>query len=146
MRKSTIAVLAAVLSVAPLADAIAATTVTGKVMLKLTVTIASSIAPSIPIQCNLSAYASGSNPSGSQTDNILETDQVTATRSGSTAVCQLAIPYQWVLYGSADTVALSYSVTATDPNSNGRYSSISFETIAVPKTGATTSYALSARI
>jgi len=145
MRKSTAAVVAAILSAAPVVSAMAAATVTGKLELKLTVTMVSTIARPIPIQCSLTAYVEGANSYG-QTDNIAETDTVTATRSGSTAVCQLLIPYQWVLYGSGDTVALSYSVTAVDGSSNGRSSSVSFETIAVPKNGATTSYALTGRI
>ncbi len=144
MKTFTAAVLAGVALTMP-ADAAGPATVTGKIDLKLTITIVSTIATSIPIQCSLNASASGSGPGG-QLDSIEESDTVTATRSGSTAVCQLAIPYQWLLYGTGDAVGLSYSINSLNGGSNGRYSSVTFETIPVPKNGATTSYALTARI
>lgn len=144
-RKLAPAVVAVALFSAPVANAVAATTVTGKLTLKLTVTIVSTIPTTIPIQCGFNASVSGSSSSG-QIDSIDESDTLAATRSGSTAVCQLAIPYQWILYGTGDTVGLSYSITATDGSANGRYSSVSFETIAVPKSGATTGYVLTGRI
>jgi hypothetical protein len=90
-RKLAPAVVAVALFSAPVANAVAATTVTGKLTLKLTVTIVSTIPTTIPIQCAFNASVYGSN---GQTDNIQESDAVPATRSGSTAVCQLAIPYQ----------------------------------------------------
>jgi hypothetical protein len=146
MKTLAAAVLAGLALTMP-ADAAGPSTVTGKINLKLTITIVSSIGGSIPVQCGLSASVTGSGSgSGGQFDDISETDTVTATRSGSTAVCQLAIPYQWILYGTGDTVSLYYTVGAQDAASNGRSSSVSFETIPVPKNGATTSYALTARI
>jgi len=145
MRKLAAVVLAGILFTVPVASAIAATTVTGNLTLKLTVTIVSTIATTTAIQCTFSVNVSGASSTG-QSDNIQELDTVPATRSGSTAVCQLAIPYQWILYGTSDTVGLSSSITATNASGNGRYSSASFETIAVPKNGATTSYVLTGRI
>ena len=145
MKTLTAAVLIGLASMMPAADAAGPTTVTGELALKLTITIVSSIATSTSIQCGLNATVSGSSPAG-QHDSINETDTVNATRSGKTAVCQLAIPYQWILYGAGDTVGLSYSISAQNGPSSGRYSSVSFETIAAPKNGATTSYALKARI
>jgi hypothetical protein len=145
MRKQSAAVLAAILFGTPVANAVAATTVTGELTLKLTVTIASTIPTSTEILCGLSADVSGESTSG-QFDSIQEYDTVVATRSGATAACQLAIPYQWILYGTGDTVSLSYSVTALNGTSVGRSNSVSFETIAVPKNGATTSYSLTGRI
>lgn len=145
MKTLTAAVLIGLVSIMPAANAAGPTTVTGTLSLKLTITIVSSIATSIPIQCGLNATVSGGNPAG-HFDSITEADTVDATRSGKTAVCQLAIPYQWILYGAGDTVGLSYSISAVNGASNGRSSSVSFETIAVPRNGATTSYALNARI
>lgn len=145
MKTLIAAALVGLASTMSAADAAGPTTTTGQLALRLTITIVSSVAPSIPIQCSLNATVSGSSPSG-QIDSITEADTVIATRSGGTAVCQLAIPYQWVLYGTGDTVGLSYSASSLGSGGNGRYSSVSFETITVPKNGATTSYALKARL
>ncbi|MGH7046755.1 MAG: hypothetical protein ACREE2_10265 [Stellaceae bacterium] len=146
MRTLTAAMLAAGLALMmPAAEAAGPATVTGTLSLKLTIKIVSNIPASTPIQCSLSAYASGSSASG-VVDSIEESDTLDATRSGATAVCQMVIPYQWILYGTADTVGLSYSINAENAAGNGRSSSVSFETIPVPRSGATTAYSLTARI
>lgn len=145
MRRLALGVWAAVFCVASIAHAAAPKTVTGKLTLKLTVTVVSTISTSTPIQCNLQATVSGVTSTG-QVDSVVEDDTVTATRSGATAVCELAIPYQWILFGTADMVSLSYSISATNGSADGRTSQVSFDAIAVPKSGATTSFSLTGRI
>lgn len=148
MRTLTAAMLAGLALMVPAAEAAGPVTVTGTLSLKLTIKIASNIPTSTAIQCSLNASVSGYDATGTTLiDSIQEDDTLDATRNGATAVCQMVIPYQWILYGgSKDTVALSYSITALSAASNGRSSSVSLQTIPVPKNGATTAYSSTARI
>jgi hypothetical protein len=124
----------------------AAETVTGKFIMKLTITIASTIPASTPILCDLDTSTLGQNASYEFVDEIFETASALATRSGSTAVCTVTLPYQWILHLSSDTVSLSYNVTAVGSTGTDRTSSIYYETISVPKNGVTTSFDLTGTI
>jgi hypothetical protein len=95
-----------------------ATLITGKLLVNFTFTIAaaSNVPPTAPILCGLQMSVAGTDQTG-VSDFVAETDQATATRSGSTATCQVVIPYTWNLYVPAsDTVTISGSATAVDAN------------------------------
>ncbi|MGH6681921.1 MAG: hypothetical protein ACREDL_23980 [Bradyrhizobium sp.] len=147
MRTLTAVMLAGLALMMPAAEAAGPATVTGTLSLKLTIKIASNIPASTPIQCSLSAEVYGPETVAVAVyDSISESDTLTATRNGATAVCKMVIPYQWILYDTGDTVDLSYSVNTLNDAKNGRDSSVSFDTIAVPRNGATTAFSLTARI
>ena len=97
MKVLRVAVIAGLLVATLVAEAAAATTVTGTLTLKITITIASTVPTTTPILCTFGANVAGNNATVTVFDNISESDTVTATRSGSTAVCLLTIPYQWTL-------------------------------------------------
>lgn len=142
MNKLAGAALVAILSVASVGDADAVSgVVTGQFKATISITIKSSIPTSTPIQCTLSAsvygYGTGNNP---VTDLFDQNATVPATRSGSSATCQLIIPYRWKLVNSNDTVTLSYSISATNANGVGRYSDASLASIPVPPSGSVTIY------
>lgn len=121
-------------------------TVTGTFNLTLTITIASSLPAGTTIQCQFGASVTDVSATEA-VDLISESATTTATGSSSSQTCHLSIPYSWTLLGSGDTVGLNYMITALDSKGNGRVSSrYSFETIALPKNGATTNVNLSARI
>jgi hypothetical protein len=147
VRRLAIAGMGALLLVGPAATSDGATTtVSGTLQLTLTVTLVSAIPAGALIQCMLSAQVSDSDQP-SVLDDISESDTVSPTRSGATALCKMAIPYQWVLHDQAhDTVSLGYTVSTTNPDGVGRFTSVvSFKTIGVPA-GGTTSFSASGRI
>ncbi len=142
MNKMSAAVVATAIGILAAPHVANAYTVfTGTLTLKVTVSIVSNISTSSAIQCSFSAFAFGTS------DTAEESDTVTATRSGSTAVCTLPIPYEWHLYNaSQDTVSLSYTVTALDSNANGRSTTNGIGSIGVPANGANLSYSVGARL
>jgi len=116
----------------------------------LKATIHFSLSTAVPqgaaIGCSFSASVFGESNDG-LTDDLLDTDQVTATVSGSTATCAISVPYEWFLYGSSDTVGLSYTIFGVDSNGNGRnFYNESYATIPVPANGATTTFSIYGRI
>lgn len=134
--------VAMALAISLVGEAYAAATVyNGIFNLRITVTISSQLPASANIQCTFNTLTSG------QLDSISESDTVTASVNGSTAVCQLSIPYRWTLYSPGDSVALSYSVFALDTAGNGRsHYNNAAGTVQVPANGATTSYNASVTI
>jgi len=127
-------------------------TATGTVTLNLTIAIASTLPAGATVHCALYLTVAGLSEGG-VTDAISETAQSTANVSGSTATCQMAIPYQWTLYASTSTAtvhdqaSLSYVITAVNGSGDGRTSDVSFASaILVPSSGLTKTYNLSARI
>jgi hypothetical protein len=122
------------------AQAAVSTYFSGTMTMQLTVNIVSSIPASTPVQCTLFVGVVGGASNG-HSDNMQETATVTATRTGSTAVCMIILPYQWALFGSADTVDVSFSVSA-----GGRYSSQTVDMIGVPANGKTTNFKYTTRI
>jgi hypothetical protein len=145
MNKFSATALAAILSVAAVGDADAVSgVVTGQFKANISITIMSSIPTTTRIRCTLMASVFGSGPSIN--DAISETANAAATRSGSTATCQLAIPYRWKLFNSGDKVQITYSIEALDANGNGRANSISLDTLPVPASGSVTVYAPAAVI
>lgn len=107
---------------------------------------ASNIAPTTPVLCGLQANLFGTDTTGAS-DFVSETVQVAATVSGSTATCQVAIPYYWTLsVPTFDNVTITGSATAVDTNGNGRTNSFQLETIAFPATGTTTTITYSGRL
>jgi hypothetical protein len=122
------------------------TKVTGTLTMTLTVSIVSTVAAATPVRCTFNATVIGYNVTTGVGDTIAETDSVAATRSGATATCNLTIPYEWTLQVTTDTVSIGYSVSTLDANSDGRLTTASVATIPLPKTGATTHFAVAARI
>ena len=129
-------------------DAAAATIFAGRLVANFTFTISmnSNVPPTAPILCGLQASVSGTDPTG-VSDFVAETDQATATRSGSAATCSVVIPYLWTLsVPTFDNVTLSGSATAVDTTGNGRTSSFQLETIALPATGTVTTITYSGKL
>ena len=108
--------------------------------------MATNVPPTAPSLCGLQASVSGTDPTG-VSDFVAETDQATATRSGSAATCSVVIPYLWTLsVPTFDNVTLSGSATAVDTTGNGRTSSFQLETIALPATGTVTTVTYSGKL
>jgi hypothetical protein len=113
----------------------------GTLTLKMTISIVSNISTATPVQCAFNITVFGAS------DSVEENDTVTATRSGSTAVCTLVVPYTWHLYtASGDQVNLSYSATAKDDNDNGRFTTNSLGPIGVPANGSNQSFSVGAKL
>lgn len=137
--------MAAILSLAAVGDADAVTgVVTGQFKANISITIMSSIPTTTSIRCTLMASVFGAGPTIN--DSINETANVAATRSGSTATCQLTIPYRWKLFNADDKITVTYAIEALDANGNGRSNSFSIDTLSVPASGSVTVYAPSAVI
>jgi len=121
--------------------AAAGSTVTGKLVFTTTVTISSTFPAADVIACSAQALVLDT-ASGNE---IIESAEVAATKSGSTATCTVTIPYSWnLLTPTADFVNLTFSVrvpatpanaAATLPN---RMSTQTLGRIAVPANGTTT--------
>jgi hypothetical protein len=133
------------LSRTPRSAAGPSTTITGKLVLNLTITVASSIPTSTPILCELQANVQGSDTT-SFIDDIYETAVTAAARSGRQATCTVTLPYEWTLAAPTDTLSLNYAVNAVGANEVGRNSEVLFDTRSVPNNGVTTTYTLSGRI
>jgi hypothetical protein len=129
------------LTATPTPKAQAATIFTGGLVANFTFIIGtkSNVPPTAPILCGLQASVFGIDPTTGVSDVVFETDQVTATRSGNHATCQVVLPYVWTLsVPTSDNVTISGTATAVDTNGNGRTSSFQLEVIAVPATGTAT--------
>lgn len=114
----------------------ATASVTGTVVYRLTVAIASSIPTSQEIACM------GSIMHGGGTSSYMEMATVTATRSGSTATCTVSIPYKWSKAETASVIIPQITVSAGER----RYLSHSLTPIALPASGATTTITQSLRL
>jgi hypothetical protein len=146
VKKLAFAVLGGMLLLGSAATGKAApTTVTGTLELTLTVSVVSAVPAGSSIQCSFFALVADDV---NFLDSILESVTVIAKTSGSTAICRMQIPYEWVLHDLAnDKVGLSYSISATNTIGVGRSNSNdSFQTISVPRTGVTTSFSAKGRI
>jgi hypothetical protein len=111
-----------------------------------TISMNSNVPPTAPILCGLQATLIGTDTTGAS-DFVAETDQATATVSGSTATCQVVIPYYWTLFvPTFDNVTLSGTATAVDTTGNGRTSSFQLEVIALPATGTITTLTYSGKL
>jgi len=144
MRRLAMMTLGVIFAVAWAGEGIARTVVLGEFNITLLTLVSSAIPSSTPIQCSITVSVFGTGTP--VTDSIIEKGTALATISGSTASCQILIPYRWILWDSGDTVNISYSVTATDGNGIGRTTSSSYNAIAVPANNATTTYTISTRL
>ena len=121
--------------------AAAASTVTGKLVFTTTITLSSTFPAADVIACSAQALVLDT---GSGND-IIESTEVAATKSGSTATCTVTIPYSWnLLTPTADFVNLTFSVrvpatpataAATLPN---RTNTQTLGRIPIPASGTTT--------
>lgn len=124
------------------------TTFGGKFVFSFTITISSSLSSTAKIAC----AATASLEDTSTLNFIVETAEVLATRSGSTATCTVNIPYSWNLGSSStDRVSLTYQIIAPVEASAttilpGRMSEQGLGTISVPANGATTTETITATI
>jgi hypothetical protein len=123
------------------------TTYTGTLVYNFTITLDANISSSAKIQCTATAivYDTGT------TNEIIESDSVLATRSGSTATCSPTFSYSWNLASeSTDTVALGYVITAPSEATGSSVlparvsQQADFASISVPKTGTTTTETITA--
>ena len=124
------------------------TTFAGKLVFDFTITVSSSISSSAKIACE-----AGASLEDTATLNfILESAQVLATRSGSTATCTVTIPYSWKLgSGSSDKVTLTYQITVPVEATGSsvlpsRFSEQTVGVISVPANGSTTTETVTATI
>jgi hypothetical protein len=118
----------------------AGTPVSGTFTLALTITVLSpTISTSTPIRCTLVANVTGAGATG-LADSITDSATAGATRTGSTAKCEMTLPYKWTLSGATDTIILSYNISATSSTTGeGRNISVFIKTLtSVPPTGAKT--------
>jgi hypothetical protein len=131
------------------------TTVTGKIVTNFTITVASVLPSTTPIECNVTATVSdmSTSPPFTLANEILEQASVIATRNGATAAkCTVTIPYSWNLANkSTDKVNLAYSIFAASTSTAAgtlanRTSSQFIAVIPIPATGATTTETVKATI
>jgi len=127
------------------AEAPATTTFTGTFVFNFTITVKANISSTAKIQCTGTATLLDVG-SGNE---IIESDTVLATRSGTTATCSPTIPYSWNLASSSsDKVTLGWSLSAPSEASStavlpARLSEqFGFASISVPATGSTTTETL----
>jgi len=126
-------------------------TPTGTITLNLSISIASTLPAGATIHCALT-IAVGGISANDKVDSVAESDQATANVSGSTATCQMVIPYQWKLFATStnsveqDTASLNYTITAVNASGDGRTSDVPFTSFIVPAAGVTKVYSASARI
>lgn len=123
-------------------------TFAGKFVFNFTITISSTISTSVKIACAANATLEDT----ATLNLILESAEVTATRSGSTATCTVDIPYSWKL-GSAptDKVTLTYQIVAPVEATGSsvlpsRLSEQTVGVISVPANGSTTTETITATI
>ncbi len=114
--------------------AAAASSVTGKFIVKFTISVQSPIGSTSPITCSVTASSFGTSGS------IVESGTAPATRSGASATCTVQISYKFPSAPAGTTVSLSYAIQGG--STTFRISDQPIATIAVPASGATTSYSL----
>jgi len=118
------------------------TAYTGKIVANFTITITSAIPTTDTIACSVNVDVV--DTTGSITDSL----STSATRSGATATCSVTIPYSWNITTTADSVYITYDISAPpQPLVSAsafprRYSGRPVATITVPANGATTTYTL----
>jgi hypothetical protein len=126
--------------------AYAAAATTGTIQVTFDVTIVSTIPTTDDIVCE--ATATVDDTSGV----FKEVASAIATRSGSTATCEVSIPYSWTLTGTTDSMTLSYGLgwpsgASTDSiTAPLRTSSRPGPSVAVPASGTTTKETVATRL
>src|SRR5215469_902845 len=126
----------------------ATSTFAGKFVFNFTITISSTISTSVKIACAANATLEDLAPA----NVILESAEVTATRSSSTAACTVNIPYSWKLGSApADKVTLTYQIAAPVEATGtsllpSRVSEQTVGIISVPANGTTTTETITATI
>lgn len=93
-------------------EALATSTYTGTFSFRFTVTLKSGVPSDYPIQC--SASVSPIDSSGLYYSDV---KTVLASRTGSTATCNLSIYYSWVLANSSALVTTTYWVATSGASS-----------------------------
>lgn len=109
------------------------------------VTSFASITASPTYQCVLSATAEGESSSG-LIDDFVESTTIPAWPAGSNYTCSPEIPYQWMLYGSADRVSITYTISALNGAAVMRSSQGTLATIPMPTSATTILPAVNTRI
>ena len=127
------------------AEAPALMTFTGTFVFNFTINVKANISSTAKIQCTATATVLDL---GSGND-IIESNTVLATRSGTTATCSPTIPYSWNLASStSDKVSLGWTLSAPGQATStavvpARLSEqFSFASFAVPANGTTTTETL----
>jgi hypothetical protein len=99
----------------------------------VTITVSSALPTTAAITCTVYGVADDL-----ETGDFSNYVEVPATRKGSTATCTLTVPYEYYLgEPSKDTVNLDLEVEATAGSYTEDFSAPAI-TVAVPKTGTTT--------
>ena len=127
---------------------------TGKIVTSFTITVASLIPSTTPINCLVTASVDdvSTSPPFSVSNIILEQAAAIATRGAGKATCSVSIPYSWRLSNrTTDKVQLSYIISATNTMTTAgslvlRTSSQTINVIPVPANGAVTPETVAATI
>lgn len=135
------------------AAAAAASQVAGKFSVRFTVHLATAVPSGSDVVCGLSASVTDINTTAGTINNeIEEQTSMPATVSGTSATCNVVLPYSWYLANASnDTVDLTYTLQIVNPT-NGLYSRYSTQfvpgaaSMKVPANGVSTFLSVSATI
>lgn len=132
------------------------TTYTGTLEFQFVIKVASVVPSGHEILCSATADLVDISTTPGGGENVIDEEaSVVAKQTGTSATCTVLIPYSWSLInGPLDTVGLSYSVeiiptSTTTPlfgSLASRISSQLLPSIAVPRTGTTTTKTIDATV
>lgn len=138
------------------AAAAAAAPVTGTFVAKFTIKLVTAVPSGSEVLCELNANLFEENTTtGTISNEIEEAAAAKATVSGSTASCNVSIPYSWNLATPAsDTVSLGYYLYIVNPTGVNESAITRSSTqylpgagsIKVPASGTTTTYTVSSTL
>ena len=123
----------------------AVTPTAGKIVLNLTVTLVSTFPSNETFSCGLSATTFDTSSGLS----FLDSEQIAATKSGSTLTCNITLNYSWTLTSrGSDTMMVAYTINGAAGTSGLpiRLADHGVANIIVPATGKTTTFPLSTAI
>lgn len=142
-------------------ETITGTTATGTIDVTISIKIVSTLPKGTTILCDADVSASSTATTPTFLEQYSEVAASAATISGSTASCVVKMPYSWVLAPTtsktiSNTYQGTYKVTATfvsaatqpitDFNVIRQATGIFADTTAIPATGTTSSFTVSATI
>lgn len=120
------------------------TPTTGKIVLTLTVTLVSTFPSTEAFSCGLNATTS--DTSGL---TFIDSEQIAATKSGSTLTCTITLNYSWALTTpTVDRMIVDYTITGAVGTTGlpTRLAEHGVAVMTVPATGKTTPFTLSTAI
>ena len=120
------------------------TPTTGKIVLTLTVTLLSTFPSTEAFSCGLDATAVDSNGL-----SFLDTEQIAATKAGSTLTCTITLNYSWALATpTVDHMIVDYTINGVAGTSGlpTRLADHGVAAMTVPASGKTTTFTLATAI